>query len=110
MAEIRIAGAARRAPETHVFLFEESSVEGLPTGARRLRGPDTVAVDAGRRGTFFLRRVKSGASRLAALRAAVRQAAESMQQRKVRRARFEFPAEADALASALLPHLALADY
>jgi leucyl aminopeptidase len=109
MAEISIAGS-RRAAETHVFLFEGSSLDGLPSAARRAQGNETLAFDTGRRGICFVRRMKKGASPLAVLRGAVKQAAEGMRQRNARHARFEFPAEADGIATALLPHIALADY
>jgi leucyl aminopeptidase len=112
MADV-VMDSRRRVAETHYFLFEGSSTERLPGEVRR-RLPkgfsETYWRDDGRRGALFVRRLKERGGRLAALRGAVRQAAESMKQRGARTARFVFPAEADALAVALLPHLHLADY
>ena len=112
MAEV-VIGRRSRVPETHYFLMEKSPTDALPQDVRR-RLPKEFSepfwTSDGSRGTVFVRRLKARGSRLAALRGAIRQAAESMRQRRARTARFVFPAEADDLAFALLPHLFLADY
>lgn len=111
MAEITLR-SSRRFPETHRFVAAptsdpESEVHqgdvppdsGLEPGWREGRG-----------GRICVRPVRLGSNPLAAFRAAARRAAESMRSRRVSRARFEFPSEADGVAAALLPHLVLADY
>lgn len=112
MAEV-IFDARKRVPETHYFLFEKSSRDALPAEVRR-RLPKEFSepfwTTDGRRGAVLVRLLKERGGRLAALRGATRQAAESMRQRRVRAARFVFPEEADRFAPALLVHLHLADY
>jgi leucyl aminopeptidase len=114
MAEI-VVRPRGKAPETHYFLFENSSTDGLPLPPRIRAGlarkseevlgfPDT----GGR--MVFIRRMKEKPHRLARLRGAVRRAAASMRDRGIRSARFVFPEEADPFAEALLAHLFLADY
>jgi len=113
MADL-ILDSRKKMPETHYFLFEDSrsaALPGIPRRAARAREcPEAVGWTSPGGKVSFLRRLPKGGNRLAHLRGAVRQAAESMRKRGVASARFVFPAEADAFASALLPHLALADY
>jgi leucyl aminopeptidase len=111
MAEL-ILRSSRRLPETHRFVStsaSDSEPESRTGEAHPEAGQEPVWRD--RRGErVCVRPVRPGANPLAAFRAAAKRAAESMRARRVARARFEFPPEADDIATALLPHLVLADY
>src|SRR5512142_2440486 len=101
---------ARKFPETHYFVPEK----GKAPGGLGRRTPDcpgeTFWIDGDRRPAILVHRYKPGASLLAALRAATRQAAHSMQKRGTSSALFVYPPEAAAIAPALLAHVALSDY
>jgi len=100
----------RKFAETHYFLPEK----GAAPRALGRKTPDcpgeTFWIDGERGPAILVHRYKPGASLLAALRGATRQAAHSMQKRGAREALFIYPPEAGAIAAALLPHVALSDY
>jgi leucyl aminopeptidase len=108
-----VLGPRGRFAETHYFLGEKSPRDFLPVDIRRKLPRElgeTFFTSDGRSRAVFVRKLGGKSDELAALRGAVRQAADSMRKRKVRAAVFVFPPEADRFAAALLPHIHLADY
>ena len=113
MAILKIFNGGKTS-ETHLFFPTSAPARDIPVPEPlRRRIPrtegETCWVDA-RGGTICLHRYDAKAGVLASLRAAARSAADSMQKRDVRRARFVFSKNASGAARALLPHLVLSDY
>lgn len=114
MAEI-IPGSRGPVAETHVFISGKTPAGSIPVPAALTRllsknGGETVTFLSPAGKAFYVHRPVAGGNVLAALRGAIRQAAQSLRERGVASARWVFGSEFAAEASALLPHLYLSDY